>query len=70
MLSRHLIVFYLFSYGLKTCSIRILRWVTVHGYTVLEFNQMSDQLSLAIRPWIGIMSTANGHSWEKMASSA
>ena len=39
----------------------VLRWVTVHGYTILVFNQSHPGLlSLAITPWVGTMSTGGG----------
>jgi len=42
----------------------VLGWVTVCGYTILVFNQSQPGLlSLAIPPWVGIMSTGGvlGH---------
>ena len=39
----------------------VLGWVTVHGYTILVFNQSHPGLlSLVIRPWVGTMSTGDG----------
>jgi len=39
----------------------VLGWVTVHGYTILVFNQIhAGLLSLAIHPWVGAMSTGGG----------
>ena len=39
----------------------VLGWVTVHGYTILVFNQSHPGLlSLAILPWVGTMSTGGG----------
>jgi len=39
----------------------VLRWVTVRGYTVFVFKSHSGQLSLAILPWVGLVSTGDGH---------
>jgi len=36
----------------------VLKWVTVHGYTVLVY---SGQLSLAIPPRVDVMSTGDGY---------
>jgi len=39
----------------------VVGWVTVHGYTILVFNQSHlGLLSLAIPLWVGTMSTDGG----------